>query len=131
MKKTTVVHFICLVLVLVAFAGCEGMATLFHGEKPTAPSGNPDDNSNPGGGENPGTPPPSIPGIPSGVQTAAVSTSEIMVFWTASTGADSYIVFYGTETAGEQSIRRHGKRPVFSDFRVTAGNHLLHYRYGG
>jgi fibronectin type 3 domain-containing protein len=92
MKKAVYVFLLAFLL-----AGCKDT---WHPEGLADPALNSLFN-NPGGDEGSGTSDETVvPGVPSGVQATAVSTSEIMVLWTAVAGANSYIVFYGTETAG-------------------------------
>ncbi|GHV72835.1 hypothetical protein AGMMS49940_01370 [Spirochaetia bacterium] len=78
-----------------------------------------------GGDKEPGTPPETIPGIPSGVQTTVLSKSEIMVSWTAVEGASTYEVYDGTQshaTAFPYTVVS-GLNPDTSyPFSVKAGN---------
>ncbi|GHV74836.1 hypothetical protein AGMMS49940_21380 [Spirochaetia bacterium] len=87
MTKKNAVYSICLLFVFMAFSGCEGMATLFHGVKPEDPYNN---NNNPGG--NGGIETPAAPSLP----TVFAADSIITVSWAAVAGATAYEVWVET-----------------------------------
>ncbi|GHV60674.1 hypothetical protein AGMMS49587_02790 [Spirochaetia bacterium] len=57
-----------------------------------------------------------LPGTPEGVGTTVLSFTEIRVNWNAVSGADSYMVYYGTEAAGSS---QYGGTASSSPFTVT------------